>query len=131
MTVKTVPRRPVSGSGNVTRITTHAEDSPREQATLSPVLPANGTAEKEIRIHRDGLLIAKCYAIGLAPSRLFIAIDPLHYPVNSRLEIEFVNSTGATAKSVRLPATVTKRSAKGVELRLDTEASRQVNQRPA
>ena len=123
MTVKTVPRKPVSGPRKIIPITTLAEDSPREQATTSPGLPANGTAEKEIRIHRDGLLIAKCYATGLAPSRLFVAIDPLHYPVNSRLEIEFVNSTGATAKSVHLPATVTNRSAKGIELRLDPEAS--------
>ena len=69
------------------------------------------------------MLIAKCFATGIAPSRLLIAIDPLHYPVNSLLEIEFVNGTGSPAKSVRLPATVMGRSAKGIELRLDPALS--------
>lgn len=124
MTVKSAPRKQASGSHAEIMPGTLAEDDPRENATASPRLPANGAAEIEIRIHRDGLLIAKSYAAGIAPSRMFVAIDSLHYPVNSRLEIEFVNSTGSTAKSVRLPATVTSRSAKGIELRLDPALTR-------
>lgn len=123
MTVKTAPRKlPESRPGKKT-ITPPAEDSPQENTSASQRLPANGGAAAEIRIHRDGLLIAKCFATGIAPSRLFIAIDPLYYPVNSRLEIEFVNHNGAIAKSVRLPATVMNRSAKGIELRLDPAVS--------
>ena len=78
-----------------------------------------GPTKAEIRIHKDGLLVAKCHATGTAPSRLFVAIDPLHYPVNSRLEIEFVNSKDHTSKTARMPATVTSRSVKGVVLKLD------------
>ena len=116
----TAPRKPPESRppGNKT-ITVPAEHSPREKASGSRRPPANHAAAAEVRIHRDGLLIARCFATGVAPSMLFIAIDPLHYPVNSLLEIEFVNGTGSPAKSVRLPATVISRSAKGIELRLD------------
>ena len=120
----TAPRKPPESRppGNKT-ITPPAEDSPREKASGSRRPPANRAATAEIRIHREGLLIAKCFATGIAPSRLFIAIDPLYYPVNSRLEIEFIRCTGMTAKSERLPATVMNRSAKGIELRLDPAVS--------
>ena len=100
-------------------ITVLAEDSPRKTAAPTRKLPAIRPAEAEIRIHRDGLLIAKCNAVGMGPSRLFADIDPLHYPVNSRLEIEFVNSKDHSSKSARMPATVTSRSVKGVVLKLD------------
>ena len=108
-------------------MTSLAGDAPRKRTTASPGLPVNGAAGTEIRIHRDGLLIAKCNATGIAPSRLFVAIDSLCYPVNSRLEIEFVNSAGPTAESVRLPATVTSRSATGIELRLDPAAKKTID----
>jgi hypothetical protein len=119
MVVKKAPRKQVTSLATEKVIATIAEGIPLNQAQSSGKLSSNGQTGAEIRIHRDGLLIAKCFATGIAPSRLFIAIDPLHYPVNSRLEIEFVNSTGTTAKSVRLPATVTSRSSRGMELRLD------------
>jgi hypothetical protein len=124
MVVKKAPRKQVTSLATEKVIATLAEGVPLNQAQSSDRLSANGQTGTEIRIHRDGLLIAKCYATGIAPSRLFIAIDPLHYPVNSRLEIEFVNGAGATAKSVRLPATVMSRSARGIELRLDPALSR-------
>ncbi|MGB5179869.1 MAG: hypothetical protein WBP44_14210 [Gammaproteobacteria bacterium] len=124
MTVKTAPRKlPESRPPGKKTIPHPAEGSPQENTSASQRLPANGGAAAEIRIYRDGLLIAKCFATGIAPSRLFIAIDPLYYPVNSRLEIEFIRCTGMTAKSVRLPATVMNRSAKGIELRLDPAVS--------
>ena len=96
-----------------------AEDSPRKTAAPSLNLPAIRPVKADIRIHRDGLLIAKCHATGMGPSRLFADIDPLHYPVHSRLEIEFVNSTDHSAKTARMPATVISRSVKGVVLKLD------------
>ena len=46
-------------------ITPLAEDSPRKTAAPSRKLPAIRPAEAEIRIHRDGLLIAKCNAVGM------------------------------------------------------------------
>lgn len=96
-----------------------AEDSLRKTTAPSRKLPAIKPVETDIRIHRDGLLVAKCHATGMAPSRLFAAVDPLHYPVNSRLEIEFVNSKDHTSKTARMPATVVSRSVKGVVLKLD------------
>ncbi|MEN8204553.1 MAG: hypothetical protein ABFS24_00960 [Pseudomonadota bacterium] len=105
-------------------VTDLVEGSSRKPATPSRKLPFKGPAEAEIRIHRDGLLLAKCHATGMAPSRLFVAIDPLHYPVNSRLEIEFINRTDQTAGSARMPATVTSRSVKGIVLKLDPAAAR-------
>jgi hypothetical protein len=123
MVVKKAPRKPVTTLATEKVIATLAEGAPLNQSASSDKLSTSGRTGTEIRIHRDGLLIAKCYATGIAPSRLFIAIDPLHYPVNSRLEIEFVNGSEATAKSVRLPATVMCRSARGIELRLDPALS--------
>ena len=124
MVVKKAPRKPVTTLATEKVIATLAEGVPLNQSASSDKLSTSGRTGTEIRIHRDGLLIAKCFATGIAPSRLFIAIDPLHYPVNSQLEIEFVNANGETAKSVRLPATVTSRSARGFELRLDPALSR-------
>ena len=100
-------------------ITPLAEDSPRNTVNPSLNLPAIRPPEAEIRIHRDGLLIAKCNAVGMGPSRLFADIDPLHYPVNSRLELEFVNNKDHSSKTARMPATVTSRSIKGIVLKLD------------
>jgi hypothetical protein len=119
MIVKTAPRNQVTSLLTEKVIAAFAEGTPTMSAMPAQGLPFKGPAEAEIRIHRDGLLLAKCRATGIAPSRLFVAIDPLNYPVNSRLEIEFVNSTGSTARAVRLSATVTSRSARGIELKLD------------
>ena len=120
MNVETLPRNQVTRLPTKKVISTLVESTPRKTATPSRKLPVKGPTKAEIRIHKDGLLIAKCHATGTAPSRLFVAIDPLHYPVNSRLEIEFVNHTDQTCKPGRLPATVTSRSIKGIELKLDT-----------
>ena len=120
MNVETLPRNQVTRLPTKKVISTLVESTPRKTATPSRKLPVKGPTKAEIRIHKDGLLIAKCHATGTAPSRLYVAIDPLHYPVNSRLEIEFVNHTDQTSKPGRLPATVTSRSIKGIELKLDT-----------
>jgi len=119
MIVKKAPRNQVTSLPTEKVIAAFAEGIPLMSTAPARGLPVKGPAEVEIRIHKEGLLLAKCRATGIAPSRLFVAIDPLHYPVHSRLEIEFVNSTGSTAKGVRLSATVTSRSVKGIELRLD------------
>jgi hypothetical protein len=119
MIVKKTPRNQVTSLPTEKVIAAFAEGIPLMRAAPALGLPVKGPAEVAIRIHKDGLLIAKCRATGIAPSRLFVAVDPLHYPVHSRLEIEFVNSMGLTARAVRLSATVTSRSVKGVELRLD------------
>lgn len=118
MNVETLPNNKVTGRLTKKVISAHVESTPRKTVTPASKLPVKGPTEAEIRIHKDGLLVAKCHATGTAPSTLFVAIDPLHYPVNSRLEIEFVNSTDLTSKSGRLPATVTSRSIKGIELKL-------------
>jgi len=118
MSLKTVPRKQVISLATEKVVATLAEGESLNRTQPSDTLSANGQAGTDIRIYRNGLLIAKCQASGIAPSRLFIAIDPLHYPVDSHLEIEFVNGNGASAKSVRLPATVTSRSARGIELKL-------------
>jgi hypothetical protein len=119
MIVKKAPRNQVTSLPTEKVIAAFAEGIPLMSTAPARGLPVKGPAEVEIRIHKEGLLLAKCRATGIAPSRLFVAIDPLHYPVHSRLEIEFVNSTGLAAKAARLSATVTSRSVKGIELRLD------------
>jgi hypothetical protein len=91
---------------------------PRKTATSSLNLPAGRAAGTDIRIYKDGLLLAKCHAVGIAPSRLLVSIDPLHYPVNSSLDIEFVDKTTG---SPRLPATIVSRSAQGIELMLSID----------
>jgi len=82
----------------------------------------NNPAEVDIRIYKDGLLIAKCQANGIGAGKLFVAIDPLHYPVNSRLALTFVNPSSHSADSACLTATVIARSLKGIELKLDPHA---------
>ena len=119
MSVERVHRDQVTKLLTEKTVTGLVEGVHRKTATASCNLPVKGPAETDIRIHRDGLLIAKCHATGMAPSRLFVAIDPLHYPVNSRLEIEFVNSKDHSSKTARMPATVTSRSVKGIVLKLD------------
>ena len=120
MNIETLPRNKVARLPTKKVISALVESTPRKTATPSRKLPVKGPTRAEIRIHKDGMLIAKCHATGTAPSRLYVAIDPLHYPVNSRLEIEFVNHTDQASKPGRLPATVTSRSIKGIELKLDT-----------
>lgn len=72
----------------------------------------------DIRIYQGGLLIARCRARGIAPARLFARTDPLPYPVNTQLEIEFVSDGNRVTSISRLPATVMHRSTSGIELRV-------------
>lgn len=88
-----------------------SNNQPQQQTTRGP-------AGTRIRIYKDNLLIATCQATGLGPGRLFVSIDPLHYPVDSRLSLEFVNTTHKGARTL-LSATVTARSMDGIELKLD------------
>jgi hypothetical protein len=75
-----------------------------------------------VRIHRDGLLVARCTATGLAPGRLFVSIDPLHYPVNSHLDLEFERDAASRSTGARQGATVTARNIHGIELTLEPAA---------
>jgi len=119
MIIKTTPRNRVTRLLTETVIASLAAGTPLNSTSAAHTPATKGPAGVEIRIHRDGLLVAKGHAIGIAPSRLFVAVDPLHYPVNTRLEIEFINGTGRTAESARLYATVASRSIDGIELKLD------------
>jgi hypothetical protein len=119
MNVKKAPRNQVTERLTEDVTASLAEASPLSSSIATPGQSANGPAKVQIRIHREGLLIAKCHAIGLAPSRLLVTIDPLHYPVDSRLEIEFVNNVDSHAKPVRLSATVASRSIEGIVLKVD------------
>jgi len=118
--VKTATRDPVTRLLTELVIDSLAGTTRRNSTTAAHTQAARGgAAEAEVRIHRDGLLFAKGHAAGIAPSRLFIAVDPLHYPLNTRLEIEFVNSPGQSTGPVRVSATVLRRSVMGIECRLD------------
>lgn len=87
---------------------------PGQQTALSGKPP-----EVEVRIHKDGLLIARCHASGIAPGRLFVEIDPLNYPLNSHLTLAFVNPADRSTNSAGLAGTVISRTTRGIELRLD------------
>jgi len=87
---------------------------PGQQTALSGKSP-----EVEVRIHKDGLLIARCHASGIAPGRLFVEIDPLNYPLNSHLTLAFVNPADRSTNSAGLAGTVISRTTRGIELRLD------------
>lgn len=117
--VKTAPRDQITRLLTELVIDSLAADTSRNNVTTSRTPAARGPAEAEVRIHRDGLLVAKGHAVGIAPSRLFIAVDPLHYPINTRLEIEFITSTNQSTGPVRVSATVLRRSTMGIECRLD------------
>jgi len=117
--VKTATRDPVTRLLTELVIDSLAGTTRRNRTTAAHTPAARGAAEAEVRIHRDGLLFAKGHAAGIAPSRLFIAVDPLHYPLNTRLEIEFVHSPGQSTGPVRVSATVLRRSVMGIECRLD------------
>ena len=73
-------------------------------------------AVTNIRVYRDGQLIACCKARSIAPARLFAGIDPLPNPVTTRLEIEFVSANSSATGLSRLSATVVQRSTSGVVL---------------
>ena len=73
-------------------------------------------AAREIRIYREGLLVARCKALDIVPSGLIAVIDPLPYPVTTRLEIEFVSVDKGTGGYPRIPAIVTQRTTSGIEL---------------
>jgi len=117
--MKTAPRDQVTRLLTELVVDSLAADTSRNSATTARTPAARGPAEAEVRIHRDGLLVAKGHAVGIAPSRLFIAVDPLHYPINTRLDIEFVDSPCQSTGHVRVSATVLSRSGMGIECRLD------------
>ena len=119
MAVKTVPRIKVAKPRAPDVMTDLLENAGTQTTAAKQKKPVSGPARVAIRIHKDGLLIAKCLATGVAPSRLFVTIDPLHYPINSRLEIEFINSGSPFSAMTRLPATVISRTINGIELKLD------------
>ena len=75
-------------------------------------------AGTDIQIYRDGLLIARCRTQSIASLRLFVRTDPLPYPVNTLVEIEFVSGDNRVTGISRLPATVIHRSTSGIELRI-------------
>lgn len=95
----------------------HFDAQTRERAER-PRLPGTRAAYTTIRIHKDGLMRGTCEAIAIAPSRIFIEADPLSYPVDSRLDIEFVAENNRGSAGYRVPATVCRRSLRGVELKL-------------
>jgi hypothetical protein len=91
----------------------------RKPAEHDPFIFSRAATGAEIRLHKDGLLRARCRARGLAPSRLFVWVDPLSFPLNTRLEIEFPGDEGRERAACRLSAIVTRRSSRGIELRLE------------
>ncbi len=76
--------------------------------------------ETDIRILKDGLIRATCTARAIGPRRVFVQVDPLFFPVNSHLEIEFLAGGERGTRRYRLPATVIYRSISGVELKLES-----------
>ena len=101
--------------------------TPKNPAALpeTPLTPARLVdsqflAETDIRIYQDGLLIARCSARSIAPARLFARIDPLPYPLHTRLEIEFISGKNRATGMPRLPVTVIHRSISGIELRISS-----------
>ena len=124
MIAKKVHHKPVTKLLTEKVLADLAEGTSWKNTTPGHNQSAKGPTKAEIRIYKDGLLIAKGHATGIAPSRLSVDIDPLHFPVNSRLDIEFVVSTDRSTMLTRLSATVTSRSVKGIELRLDPASSR-------
>lgn len=94
-----------------------AESDASHAQRLAPVTQAATTAFA-VRIHKDGLMRGSYNATGIAPSRIFIRTDPLSYPLDSRLEVEFVAENNQRSIGYRLPALVNRRSLEGVELKL-------------
>ena len=101
--------------------------TPENPATLpektpppSRLVDSQFLVETDIRIYQDGLLIARCSTRSIAPARLFARIDPLPYPVNTCLEIEFISGENRESGMPRLPVTVIQRSISGIELRISS-----------
>ncbi len=117
MTAKEAPGDLTGSTQSLSDIIALAEKSISSDQQ-SKAQTSGGSASTRIRIYKDNLLIAKCQANGLGPGRLFVSVDPLHYPVDSRLSLEFVSTAHNCARTL-LGATVTARSAGGIELRLD------------
>jgi len=117
MTAETAPRDLIGTQQSLSEIIALAEQGiPTIRQTQDPA--TSKPAETRIRIYKDNLLIAKCKATGLRPGRLFVCVDPLHYPVNSKLSLEFVNTAEKGTRTL-LSATITARSVYGIELRLE------------
>ena len=93
---------------------------PETPLTPARLVDSQFLAETDIRIYQDGLLMARCSARSIAPARLFASIDPLPYPVNTRLEIEFISGENRASGMPRLPVTVIQRSISGIELRISS-----------
>ena len=93
---------------------------PEKTPPPSRLVDSRFLAETDIRIYQDGLLMARCSARSIAPARLFASIDPLPYPVHTRLEIEFISGKNRASGMPRLPVTVIQRSISGIELRISS-----------
>lgn len=93
--------------------------SRNKTADHEPLIFFRAAVGTEIRLHKDGLLRARCRARGFAPSRLFVWVDPLSFPLNTRLEVEFPADEGRNRAGCRLVAVVTRRWSWGIELRLE------------
>ena len=93
---------------------------PEKTPTPARLVDSQFLAEADIRIYQDGLLIARCSTRSIAPARLFASIDPLPYPVHTRLEIEFISGDKRAPGMPRLPVTVIHRSISGIELRISS-----------
>jgi len=108
------------GQSLVTPLLTPENPAILPEKTPAPARPVDSQfpVESDIRIYQDGLLLARCSTSGIAPARLFARIDPLPYPVNTRLEIEFVSGENGASGMHRLPVTVMHRSISGIELRI-------------
>ena len=93
----------------------------KKAADHDPFIFCGASIGTEVRIHKDGLLRARCRARGFAPSRLFVWVDPLSFPLNTRLEIDFPADEGRATEACRLSAIVTRRSTRGIELKLEPQ----------
>lgn len=104
---------------NIESIITGPDAEPASGHHGKLLLPFHAASiQPAIRIHKDGLVRGTYKAHGIAPSRIFIGVDPLSYPLNSRLEIEFILENSRESGGYRLSATVTHRSLQGIELKL-------------
>ena len=93
---------------------------PEKTPTPARLVDSQFLAHPDIRIYQDGLLIARCSTRRIAPARLFARIDPLPYPLHTRLEIEFISGKNRATGMPRLPVTVIHRSISGIELRISS-----------
>ncbi len=108
------------GQSLIAPFLTPENPAPLPAKTHSILFDSRFPIESDIRIYQDGLLIARCSTRSIAPARLFASIDPLPYPVHTRLEIEFISGEKRASGMPRLPVTVIRRSISGIELRISS-----------